>query len=98
MKHKEITANCWKQAPNKKMKSYVKKKPLRSDSIIVKPFWPGSKTIDITGVHASVIDRVCWNMSMILGLTAIVRHNSYVSEHWLNTLMTTINKWTVMFL
>lgn len=79
------------------MKSYVKKKPLCGESIIVKPFWPGSKTKDITGVHAPVIDRVCWNMSMIVGLTTIVRHNSYVSEHWLNKLMTTINKWTVIF-
>lgn len=41
------------------MKSYVKKIPLRSDNIIVKPFLPGSKTMDITGVHAPVIDRVC---------------------------------------
>lgn len=49
------------------MRAKVKKKQLCSDSIIVKPFWPGSKTIDITGVHAPVIDRVCWNMSMILG-------------------------------
>lgn len=36
-----------------------KKNTLHSDSINVKPFKPGSKTIYFTGVHAPVIDRVC---------------------------------------
>lgn len=100
MKHNQRdAANYWKQAPNtKRWNQMWKKNTLHSDSINVKPFKPGSKTIYFTGVHAPVIDRVCWHMSMIMGLTTIVRHNSYVSEHWLNNLMTTINKWTVIFL